>query len=88
MLIFFLVLQLAVLQLIHRLSSANQFTVMRIKSNGARGTFRQLRLAVRLTHRLYALRYRIEAIKSKLEVCFMPFSLPHHMINNVASAGN
>ena len=49
---------------------------MRIKSNHARGTFQQLRLAVRLTYRLYALYYRIEAIKSKLEVCFTPLSLP------------
>ena len=50
--------------------------MMRIKSNHARGTFQQLRLAVRLTYRLYALYYRIEAIKSKLEVCFTPLSLP------------
>jgi hypothetical protein len=50
--------------------------MMRIKSNHARGTFQQLRLAVRLTYRLYALYYRIEAIKSMLEVCFTPLSLP------------
>ena len=62
--------------------------MMRIESNDARGTFQQLGLAIRLTYRLYALYCRIEAIKSKLEVCFMPFSLPRHMINDVASAGN
>jgi len=50
--------------------------MMRIESNHARGTFQQLRLAVRLTYKLYALYYRIEAIKSRLEVCFTPLSLP------------
>ena len=50
--------------------------MMRIESNHARGTFQQLRLAVRLTYKLYALYSRIEAIKSRLEVCSTPFSLP------------
>ncbi|SRR5216683_4260903 len=50
--------------------------MMRIESNHARRTFQQLRLAVRLTYKLYALYYRIEAIKSRLEVCFTPLSLP------------
>jgi len=49
---------------------------MRIESNQARGTFQQLRIGVRLTYKLYALYYRIEAIKSRLEVCFTPLSLP------------
>jgi hypothetical protein len=63
-------------QLIDRLSGAHQFAMMRIESNQARGTFQQLRIAVRLTSKLYALYYRIEAIKSRLEVCFTPLSLP------------
>jgi len=49
---------------------------MRIESNQARGTFQQLRLAVRLSYSLYTLYYRIEAIKSMLEVCFMLLTLP------------
>ena len=45
---------------------------MRMESNHAKGTFQQLRIAVQggLTCRLYALYYRIETIKSRLEVCF------------------
>ena len=45
---------------------------MRMESNHAKGTFQQLRLAVQggLTCRLYTLYYRIETIKSRLEVCF------------------
>ena len=48
---------------------------MHIESNQAQGTFQQLRLAIRLTYKLYALYYQIEAIKSRLEVCFTPLSL-------------
>jgi hypothetical protein len=70
----------------YRLSGANQFAAMRIESNQARWTFQQLRLAVRLTYRLYALYYRIEAIKSMLEVCFIITA--HHTINNGVSVGS
>jgi hypothetical protein len=44
--------------------------MMRVESNHARGSFQQLRLALLcgLTCRLYSLYFRIEAIKSKLEV--------------------
>jgi hypothetical protein len=44
---------------------------MRMESNHARGIFQQLRLAVQrgLTCKLFALYYRIEALKSRLEVC-------------------
>ena len=44
---------------------------MRMESNHARGIFRQLRLAVQygLTCKLFALCHRIEALKSRLEVC-------------------
>ena len=43
-----------------------------MESNRARGTFQQLRLATqrRLTWRLYSLYYRIETLKSRLEVCW------------------
>ena len=43
---------------------------MRLQSNQARGPFQQLRLAIQcgLTCRLYVVYYRIERIKSKLEV--------------------
>jgi hypothetical protein len=48
----------------------NAFVMMRVESNYAQGTFQQLRLALRrgLTCRLYSLRHRVEAVKSKLEV--------------------
>jgi hypothetical protein len=52
--------------------------MMRVESNHARGTFQQLRLAFLrgLTCRLYSLYYRIEDIKSKLEVrCAAPLCL-------------
>jgi hypothetical protein len=44
---------------------------MRTESNHARGTFRQLRIALLggLTYRLLSLSYQIEFIKSDLEVC-------------------
>ncbi|KAI0286089.1 hypothetical protein BGY98DRAFT_1183097 [Russula aff. rugulosa BPL654] len=50
--------------------SANQLAAMRLQSNRARGPFQQLRLAIQrgLTCRLYVLYYRIESIKSKLEL--------------------
>ena len=53
-----------------RRSSANQFAMMRLESNHARGTYNQLRVAFLhgLTYRLYSLYYQIEAIKSELEV--------------------
>ena len=59
---FFIVIAL----LAYRLSGANQFAAMRIESNQARGTFQQLRLAVRLTYKLYALYYRIEAVGQRI----------------------
>jgi len=48
----------------------NQFARMRMESNHARGIFQQLRLAVQhgLTCKLFALYYRIEALKSRLEL--------------------
>jgi len=57
--------------LIRRHSSGNQFAGMRMESNHARGFFAQLRLAVQrgLTFRLYALYYRVKALKSRLQVC-------------------
>ena len=82
MLFFYIVIALSA----YRLSGANQFAAMRIESNQARGTFQQLRLAVRVTYRLYALYYRIEAIKSRLEVCFI--IIARHTINNGVSAGD
>jgi len=50
--------------------SANQLARMRMESNHAPGTFQQLRLAVQrgLTCKLFALYYRIEDVKSRLEV--------------------
>jgi len=53
---------------------------MRVESNHARGTCQQLRLAVRrgLTCRLYALYYRIEAIKLTLEVRLTTLCLSHN----------
>lgn len=66
--------------LIQRSSSTNQFAAMRLQSNQARGPFQQLRLAIQrgLTCRLYVLYYRIEGIKSKLEVSQTTF-LAHHI---------
>src|SRR5713101_10203076 len=66
--------------LIHRSSSANQFAAMRLQSNHARGPFQQLHLAIRrgLTCRLYVLYYRIEGIRSKLEVSQTTL-LAHHI---------
>ena len=57
--------------LMHLRSSVNQFARMRMESNHARGIFQQLRLAVQrgLTCNLFSLYYRIEALKSRLEVC-------------------
>ena len=57
--------------LMHLRSSANQFARMRMESNHAQCIFRQLQLAVQrgLTRKLFALYYRIEALKSRLEVC-------------------
>ena len=48
----------------------NEFVMMRVESNYGPGTFQQLGLALLrgLTCRLYSLRYRVEALKSKLEV--------------------
>jgi len=48
----------------------NEFVMMRVESNHARGSFQQLRLVVQrgLTCRLYTLYYRIEAFKSTLEL--------------------
>ncbi|KAF8493201.1 hypothetical protein F5888DRAFT_1908770 [Russula emetica] len=50
--------------------SANQFAAMRLQSNQARRPFQQLRLAIQrgLTYRLIVLYFRIEGIKSKLEL--------------------
>ena len=52
-------------------SSANQFAMMRVESNRAPGIFNQLRVALLhgLTYKLFSLYYKIEAIKSELEVC-------------------
>ncbi|KAF8479561.1 hypothetical protein DFH94DRAFT_744429 [Russula ochroleuca] len=49
---------------------ANRFAAMRVESNLARGPFQQLRLAIQrgLTCRLSVLYYRIEGMKSKLEL--------------------
>jgi hypothetical protein len=57
-------------RLIHQCSLANRFAAMRVESNLARGPFQQLRLAIQrgLTCRLSVLYYRIEGMKSKLEV--------------------
>ena len=65
--------------LIHRFSLANEFAAMRVESNLARGPFQQLRLAIQrgLTCRLYALYYRIEGMKSKLEVCQINLLVRH-----------
>ena len=51
-------------------SSANQFAMMRVESNRAPEIFNQLRVALLhgLTHKLFSLYYKIEAIKSELEV--------------------
>jgi len=48
----------------------DQFTMMRVESNQARGTPQQLRLAIQhgLTWRLCTLRYQIAAIGSSLEL--------------------
>ena len=53
-----------------RRSSANEFAMMRVESNRAHGTFNQLRVALLhgLTYKLFSLYYKIEAIKSELEV--------------------
>jgi hypothetical protein len=54
----------------NRRSLANQFARMRMESNHARGFFAQLRLVVQrgLSCRLYALHYRVKALKSKLQL--------------------
>jgi hypothetical protein len=59
---------------------------MRVESNHARGTFQQLRLALLcgLTCRLYSLYYRIEAIKSEIEVCCTA-PLPIYPVSMTAS---
>jgi len=46
-----------------------------MESNHARGFFQQSRLAVQrgLTCKLFALYYRIETLKAKLEVCLTLF---------------
>jgi len=66
--------------LTHRYSSANQFAAMRLQSNRTQCPFQQLRLAIRrgLTCQLYVLYYRIEGIKSKLEVS-QTTPLAHHI---------
>ena len=53
---------------------------MRLQSNHARWLFQQLRLAIQrgLTCRLYVLYYRIECIKSELEVSQTTL-LAHHI---------
>src|SRR6266851_4150632 len=63
---------LTIRHLIHCCSWANRLARMRMETNRARGTFQQLRLATqrRLTWRLYSLYYRIETLKSRLEVCW------------------
>ena len=70
--------------LIHRSSSANQFAAMRLQSNQARGPFQQLRLAIQcnLTCQLYLLYYRIERIKSKLEVSQTTLLAHHTYLTN------
>ena len=62
---------------------------MRVESNLARGPFQQLHLAIlhSLTCRLYVLYFRIEGMKSKLEVCQTAL-LVHHTQNKHVSAGN
>ena len=78
-----------VLHLMHLPSSANQFARLRMESNHARGIFQQLRLAVQrgLTCKLFALYYRIEALKSRLEVCLTNlFDLRWHTTDNSGSA--
>ena len=62
---------------------------MRMESNHSRGTFRQLLVLHRgLTCRLYSLHYRIEDIKSRLEVRHGCITVPaHRVIDNGASAG-
>jgi len=49
--------------------------MMRLESNHAQGIFDQLRVALLhgLTFKLFSLRFQIEAIKSRLEVCFTLF---------------
>jgi hypothetical protein len=61
---------------------------MRVESNHALGPFQQLRLIIQrgLTCRLYVLYYRIEGMKSKLEVS-RP-SLVLHILNKPNSAIN
>ena len=48
--------------------------MMRVESNRAPGTFNQLRIALLhgLTYQLFALYYKIEAIKSELKVRCTP----------------
>ena len=64
---------------------------MRTESNHARGTFRQLHIALLggLTYRLFSLYYQIESIKADLEVC-TPVSrcLSHHTTVDPGSAGS
>ena len=59
---------------------------MRLQNNRARGPFQQLRLAIQcsLTCRLYVLYYRIERIKSNLEVSQTTL-LAHHIYSNNSS---
>ena len=64
--------------------------MMRMESNHSRGTFRQLLPVLHhgLTCRLYSLHYRIEAIKSRVEVRHGCITVPaHRVIDNGASVG-
>ena len=67
----------------------NELVMMRVESNYAPGIFQQLRLVLLRGHtcRLYSLYYRVEAIKSMLEV--RATILCHrHMANDSVSAGD
>ena len=64
--------------------------MMRTESNHARGTFRQLRIALLggLTYRLLSLYYQIESIKADLEVCTPVLVVYYHTIVDRGSAGS
>ena len=64
--------------------------MMRVESNNAWGTFRQLRLALLrgLTFRLHCLYCRIEVIKSKLVVHYTTLVVQHVINDECLSACN
>jgi len=72
-------------------SCSNQFAAIRLQSNHARRPFQQLRLAIQygLTYRLYVLYFRVEGIKSRLEVSqATPLAYRIYSMDSLVPAGD